>query len=114
MNVHPIVMLIYAGLMNASGTAVMKYAMNYKKADQPNMVIFYLLIVAAMALYGACFPIFANALGRLKLSVGQPVFSATGFLAATVFSLLLFKESISTLQVAGLATIICGIVMVAR
>ena len=114
MNISPVIMLIGAALMNASGTAVMKYAMMYKKLEHPSTILFWAMMMAAMTLYGACFPIFASALARTRLSIGQPVFSATGFVASTLFSLLVFKESISLGQFAGLAAIVIGIVLVVR
>jgi multidrug transporter EmrE-like cation transporter len=112
MNVHPVVFLIAAGFMNAAGTAAIKYATTYRKLDNPSMAVYYLLFGVALVLYGASFPLFATALGRIKLSVGQPVFSATTFLVSTAVSLLLLKEAISLLQGLGMVVILAGIVMV--
>jgi multidrug transporter EmrE-like cation transporter len=111
-NIHPVILLIIAGFMNAAGTAVIKYSSIYKGLENSKIAVYYLLFVGTLALYGASFPFFATALGRMKLSVGQPVFSATTFLVSTLVSLLLLKESISFLQGLGMVVIIAGIVMV--
>lgn len=98
--------------MNAAGTSVIKYATIYKKLDNPSMAVYYLLFVGAMALYGTSFPLFATALGRIKLSVGQPIFSETTFLVSTLVSLLVLKENISLQQGIGMFAIIAGIILV--
>ncbi len=114
MNFPPFLLLVGAGLLNALGTSAMKYATAYKKADGASTLIFYLLIAGAMALYGISFPIFATGLSRVRLSIAQPLFSATTFATATAVSLLLLKETISLPQALGMGAILAGIILVVR
>jgi multidrug transporter EmrE-like cation transporter len=105
--------IVAAGIVNASGSALLKYAMTYKTAAHPSMAVYYLLIIAALALFGGGFPLYATALGRTKLSIAQPIFSATTYLATLLVALLILKEPLVPLKIAGIAVIIAGITLVA-
>ena len=112
MNVASIVLIVGAGVINAAGSSVMKYAMTYKSGADPSMLKYWLLMLCAMMLYGGCFPLYAIGLSRSRLSTAQPVFSATSYLAIALVARLFFNEPLMPLKIAGLAVIITGIVMV--
>ncbi len=109
-----ILMLAGAGLINAAGSTVMKYASTLKTPGSPGRLSYWLLMLLAMSLYGGCFPLFAAALARTRLSAAQPIFSAASYIAVTAAAMLFFHEAFSPLKIAGLAVIVIGIVMVAR
>lgn len=108
-----ITMLVGAASINTAGSALMKYATLYKTHAGSKPGFFILLMFAAMAAYGGCFPLYAAGLGKLKLSVAQPVFSATGFVLTAVIAVLIFQEKLVPLQLAGIAVIVGGIALVA-
>ncbi len=113
MNIFLFLMIVGAGAVNAGGSALLKYAMTYKAGEHPSMTLYWLLVAAAMALFGGGFPLYAAALGRARLSIAQPIFSATTYLATLLVSLLILKEPLAPLKIAGLAVIITGITLVA-
>ncbi len=112
MNITSIALIVGAGVINAAGSSVMKYAMTYRAAPDPSMVRYWLLMLCAMMLYGGCFPLYAIGLSRTRLSTAQPVFSATSYIAIALIAMLFFNEALAPLRVAGLAVIIVGMVMV--
>jgi multidrug transporter EmrE-like cation transporter len=112
MNIVNVVLIVSAGIINAAGSSVMKYAMTYRAAPGAAMPVYWLLMAGAMVLYGGCFPLFAIGLSRSRLSVAQPVFSATSYVAIALVALLFFKEAFVPVKAAGLAVIILGMVLV--
>lgn len=113
MNPLTVLIVVGAGVINAAGSALLKYAMVYKSGAQASMPVFSLLVAAAMVLFGGGFPLYATALARARLSIAQPVFSATTYVAALAVSLLVLREPIVPLKIAGIAVIIAGITLVA-
>ena len=108
-----LLILIAAGVTQAAGASILKYAMEYKKSPAPNLTTFWLLVLLALACFGAGFPLYASALSRMKLSVVQPVYSGMIFLLVTIASLIIFKETFSALRIVGMAVIVIGMVLVA-
>ena len=106
-------LLIAAATINTGGSVLMKYAAQYKSHAGSKQGVFILLMFLAMGAYGACFPLYAMGLSKLKLSVAQPVFSATGFALTALVAVLVFQEKLVPMQIAGIAVIIAGIVLVA-
>lgn len=66
----------------------------------------------AAVLFATSFPIYMRGLAALSLSVVQPVFSATMFLATILISAFLLKERVGARQVTGGIIIILGIIVV--
>lgn len=112
MNLVSIVIIVAAGLINAAGSAVLKFGFAYRNAANSSVLIYWLIMLGAMLLFGGCFPLYAIGLSRSKLSTAQPVFSATSYVSIAVVSILFFKEALVPLKVAGIAAIIVGMVMV--
>ena len=112
MELDSLLVLIGSGLIQALGSVLVKYATLPGQAESASRSWFFLEVGLAMILFTAGGLLFARGLARLRLSVAQPVFSATVFLAVTLGSVLLFHEQLSPFQLAGMATIIGGIVLV--
>ena len=112
MNFFPIVVLVSAGLVQGSGASVMKYATIYRRRPDTGRIGFMLLILFAILLFGCGFPVYTYGVSLTKLSMAQPVFSATIFITTTLASTLLFRERLSLLQVLGMCGIVVGILMV--
>jgi multidrug transporter EmrE-like cation transporter len=102
--------LFLAAVINASGSALFKLASQSKALAVPR---YWFLFAAAMFCYMGCFPLYAMALSRLKLSLAQPLFSGLSFLTVTAFSLLIFRERIGVAQIIGMSLILLGVVVVA-
>jgi Membrane transporters of cations and cationic drugs len=113
MNIAPFAALAGSAIVQASGSAVMKLATAANAGPAPNRGRFLLLAFAAMALFGCGFPLYMVGLSKLKLSVAQPIFSASMFLATTGIALVFFREAMGLRQAIGLALIVGGIALVA-
>lgn len=113
MKIIPYAMLAAAAAINAAGSGLFKYAALVKKGPGSPAFAYWLLLLAAMACYGACFPLYAVGLSRLRLSVAQPIFSAFSFAVTALIAVLLFGERLNLQQILGIAAILGGIVLVA-
>jgi multidrug transporter EmrE-like cation transporter len=107
-------LLAGAAAINAGASALLKYSSIYRGAAGAKPGLAAALFVLAMALYGGCFPLYAVALSRTRLSVAQPTFAAVTFVATAALAILVFKEGYTALRIGGLALIVAGIFMVAR
>jgi small multidrug resistance pump len=112
MNLINALLIVAAGVINAAGSSVMKYSMTYRTTAHASQPLYWLLMTGAMMLYAGCFPLFAIGLSRSRLSVAQPVFSATSYITIAVVALLFFKEAFAPLKAVGLAVIVFGMVLV--
>ncbi|MEN0616143.1 multidrug/spermidine efflux SMR transporter subunit MdtJ [Klebsiella indica] len=54
----------------------------------------------------------AFAVKKIALGVAYALWEGTGILLITIFSVLLFDEALSTIKIAGLITLIAGIVLI--
>ncbi|KKW29140.1 MAG: hypothetical protein UY71_C0003G0035 [Parcubacteria group bacterium GW2011_GWB1_52_7] len=70
------------------------------------------LMLAALFLYGLGFLSWVYLLSRNSLSFVYPVVLSLNIILIFVFSRLLFSETVSVLQMAGIAVIIAGIYLV--
>jgi multidrug transporter EmrE-like cation transporter len=109
MNPLPFAALAASAVVQASGSALMKYATSFKAGPFQSQPKFLAFTAAAMVLFGCGFPLYMVGLSRLKLSVAQPVFSASMFVVTTIIAMTFFRESIRAGQVVGLALILGGI-----
>lgn len=100
-----ILYLVIAAIMQALAMSLLKIATGNKRKNG-------LTRGGAALLFAISFPIYMRGLSALSLSVVQPVFSATMFLATILFSVLFLKERVSTRQVTGGIVILFGIVVV--
>jgi multidrug transporter EmrE-like cation transporter len=71
-------------------------------------------IISGLALYGLSFLIWLRVLTISDLSRSYPIFATMVFLLTTVISIILFKENVSFLRVAGIIIMLTGIFIVAR
>lgn len=71
-----------------------------------------LLMTITMILFTVSFPLYAVGLSGINLSIAQPVFSASIFVATIVLSVLIFHERVNVQRIAGISVIISGIITV--
>jgi Membrane transporters of cations and cationic drugs len=112
MNYKAIVTIIFGGCIQASGSAVLKFATSMLKSQDYNIISCVFGFIAAILLFCCGFPLYSRGLSKLKISIAQPVFSSTMFLVSTLISLLFFKDKLAVHQFAGLFTIIAGVIVV--
>ena len=113
MNPFSFLVLAASAIVQASGSALMKYASTFNAGLAPDRGKFFLFMGIAMALFGCGFPLYVAGLSRLKLSIAQPIFSATMFVTTTAIALLFLREAMGPVQFLGIALILSGIALVA-
>jgi len=69
-------------------------------------------LLAGLALFALNVAFYAAALTRLNLSVAYPVMTAGGIVIVVSVSILVLREAVTAPQVAGLALLVVGIVLV--
>jgi len=109
-----VVSIVFAAVLNAAGSSVLKYASNYRASPNSKPTLYILLFIAAMGIFGGSFPFYAYGLSRIRLSVAQPVFSVGSYVAVALIAFFFFRDSYSLLKIAGLVVIIGGVLMVAN
>jgi multidrug transporter EmrE-like cation transporter len=107
-----LIFLLLAGMINAAGSGLLKYASQYRSLEGSKPVVGVLLFIGAMALYGGCFPLYSISLSRTSLAVAQPIFAAVTFVCTLAISVIIFRNALGVLQMTGVALIMTGIVMV--
>lgn len=101
--------LIVAAIMQALAMALLKMSTgnDNRKHSKKGFIK-----GGAVVIFSASFPIYMRGLSVLSLSIVQPIFSATMFLATILISAILLKERVRVRQVTGSIVIILGIIIV--
>lgn len=73
-----------------------------------------LYVLGGLALLGAAFFIWVWLLSRMQLNIMYPVALSAQMLLLSLTSWLLFKESLSVVQISGVMAIILGILLLVR
>jgi multidrug transporter EmrE-like cation transporter len=103
-------LLLRAGLMRAGGFVLTGGGVGDQFLRLARQPIFDLGVV----LYGVAALVWFRILSIVEVSTSYPVLVSLTFLLVTVGSYLFFREQVSWLKVAGLATILLGILIVSR
>ena len=69
----------------------------------------FILMLVMIALSYNCL---AFAVKKIALGVAYALWEGIGILLITIFSVLLFDETLSTIKIAGLVTLVAGIVLI--
>lgn len=86
-----------------TGTLSMKWA---SVSDGNGGFILMLVMIAASYIF------LSFAVKKIALGVAYALWEGIGILFITLFSVLLFDESLSAMKIAGLATLVLGIVLI--
>lgn len=70
-------------------------------------------LVGGMILFGISFLVYLFALSKSQLNIAYPIFVSAGVIIISLASYFLFKETLSWLQISGVALIILGIFLLA-
>lgn len=97
------ILLVLAILAEITGTLSMKWA---SVNDDQAGFIFMLGMIALSYIF------LSFAVKRIALGVAYAMWEGIGILFITLFSVMLFDESLSVMKVAGLVTLVAGIVLI--
>ena len=71
-----------------------------------------MFLLAGMALFAVSFFLYVFILSKLQLNIVYPVATGTILVLITILSHFFLKETLTTLQVVGILTILVGVVLV--
>lgn len=113
------VIFIIAIVLNAVANILMKAgALKPKENTQVSEVFFNMIlnpvIIAGILCFGLGLAAYNYVLIKTDLSVAYPIMTSVGYVIVILASWLFFKESLTFIQLAGIALIIIGVWMVAR
>ena len=97
------ILLALAILAEITGTLSMKWA----SVSDGNTGFILMLVMISLSYIFLSF-----AVKKIALGVAYALWEGIGILLITVFSVLLFDESLSVIKLAGLATLVAGIVLI--
>ncbi|MBI2042722.1 MAG: transporter [Candidatus Nealsonbacteria bacterium] len=66
-------------------------------------------LLVGMFLFGISFLVYLFVISKLQLNVVYPIVTSSGVILISLLAWVLFKESLSILQIAGIAVIVFGI-----
>lgn len=112
MYLMPYLSLVWAGLLQASSNGLLKYSSEYRKREEAKKYIYYILFSVAIIMTVIVFPFMAYGMSKISLTVSQPLYSVTLFIAAYIFGITFFKEAFIVKQLLGIAVILVGIFLV--
>lgn len=105
MNLKSFCFIILGAIIQSIGIASLKM-----KMGASNTNIFYLITAFLLILIG--FKLYNIGMKSIKLSVAQPLFSTTLFLASNLISLFILHETIRLNQILGTIIILVGVCIV--
>lgn len=112
------VFLVLALTLNATANVLLKVgAGRLGHFGEPGAMLRLLTnyhLLAGLALFALNVIFYAAALSRLNLSVAYPVMMAGGIVIVVSVSILVLQESVTRLQLLGLALLVAGIVLVTQ
>lgn len=101
-----------AGLLSTVGNLCLKKASVAASGMNFFGLIFQPYFMCGMFFYGVNVILFATALKYLDVSKAYPVLAAVGFSTLSIMAAILFRESLSLVNYAGLLLIVIGISLI--
>jgi small multidrug resistance pump len=110
-------LILFAGIAsNAAASVLVKYAMtppySFPSLAAPRESLANWPFWAGLGLYGMAFLLYAAALARLPLNVAHPVLTAGAIATVAAVSVVLFREPLSPVKLAGIVMVICGVALI--
>lgn len=116
-----ILFLAAAVIMNAFANISIKVGVNHfgqlgqsSLAETVRRVLLNPWLILGVALFVGALGAYSVVLSKMNLSIAYPLMTSLGFIIVTIFSFLVFKETISGLQLLGLLVILGGIWLVSN
>lgn len=94
------------GMLSIGGTSMIQLL------KSPWILVSNAWIVAGFLLYASSFALWLVVLSRVELSKAYPMVSL-GYLVTFVLGILLFREEVSLVKIAGMAIILAGVALLA-
>ena len=108
------IILVLGILSNASASVLIKVAMTGAsepiQLSRPLSIIGNIPLVTGLSLYGLAFILYAIALTYLPLGVAHPILTSGSIALVSIASVVLFGETLSSINMIGLLLIIIGVV----
>lgn len=102
-------------LSNASASALIKAAMlpprKMPSFSDPIAALQNWPLWLGLFLYGAAFVLYALALTRLPLNVAHPILTSGSIAVVAMFSVFIFGEQLSAINLLGIGLIMAGVVV---
>jgi multidrug transporter EmrE-like cation transporter len=114
-----IILILVSILFGAIGQVLMKYGTMHASSDGEGVLAVLLKyftnlpILAGLSFYALSAVIWIFAISKVELSYAYPMV-ALGYVVVVTLSYFLFDEGVSALRIAGLATIIAGVLIIAK
>ena len=118
MNIY-IVFLILAIVFNAGANIFMKAGVMSEPVKLSDGIIQFALsyltnvkLMLGILFFGIALVFYTKALEKFNLSIAYPTMTSCGLLIVTLWSVFMFNERLSMLQICGLFLIVCGLWLV--
>ena len=98
----PYVLLGIAIVLELFGTTFLKASAGFTKLFPTLLTLIF---------YGACYFFFSRALNSINLSAAYATWCGIGIVAATLISVLIFKESIYILGIVGIVLVLAVVII---
>ncbi len=118
MNIY-IVFLILAIVFNAGANIFMKAGVMSEPVKLSDGIVQFVLsyltnvkLMLGILFFGIALVFYTKALEKFNLSIAYPTMTSCGLLIVTLWSVFMFSERLSMLQICGLFLIVCGLWLV--
>lgn len=118
MNIY-IVFLILAIVFNAGANIFMKAGVMSEPVKLSDGIVQFVLsyltnvkLMLGILFFGIALVFYTKALEKFNLSIAYPTMTSCGLLIVTLWSVFMFNERLSMLQICGLFLIVCGLWLV--
>ena len=114
-----VIFLILAIVFNAGANIFMKAGVMADPVKLSDGIIPFVLsyitnfkLMSGIACFGIALVFYTKALEKFNLSIAYPTMTSCGLLIVTLWSVFMFNERLSMLQICGLFLIVCGLWLV--
>lgn len=94
--------LVLAIVLELFGTSLLKYTKGFTV---------FIPTITCLLSYGLCYFFFSKCLSQINLSVAYASWCGIGIVASTLFSVFLFKESITFWGIIGIILVLAGVII---
>jgi multidrug transporter EmrE-like cation transporter len=107
-------LVFIAAIANATGTIFLKQARLATSSTGFTTVLLSPWFLSALLIYTFGLLLFTQALGKLPVSISQPVMAAVSFISVALIAGVLFNERLSLTQFLAVSLIVAGIAVMTR
>jgi multidrug transporter EmrE-like cation transporter len=114
-----VISLIVCIVLNAVASILVKDGMkdihleNSRYLKMISLILLNQKVFVGLIAFGLSFISYSIVLNKIKLNIAYPIVTSGGFVMILIISHILFKESVTTLQLVGILLILVGVWFVA-